>query len=137
MRNKNKFFLIVTEVIHVHAATPSHVQNLQRSAIIPHRVHDHAPSHASLSRARSPKKKSDQDQSLLRKRTKNPLQRVQRKKNRRRKLKEMLKLTVRRRKTVQRQLMEMKKMAMLNKNWKWRMKLKRTNLHFSAYYKNS
>ena len=39
----------------------------------------------------------------------------------------MLKLTVRRRKTVQRQLMEMKKMVMLNKNLKWRMKLKRTN----------
>jgi len=38
----------------------------------------------------------------------------------------MLKLMVRRRKTVQRQLMGMKKMVMLNKNWRWRMKLKRT-----------
>jgi len=38
----------------------------------------------------------------------------------------MLKLMVRRRKTVQRQLMGMKKTVMLNKNWRWRMKLKRT-----------
>jgi len=97
------FFLIVIEVIHVHAATPSHVPNLQRSGTILHLVHDHPPSHASLSHAHSPRKKSDQDQSLQRKMTRNRLQRVQRRKNRRRKLKEMLKLTARRRKTVQRQ----------------------------------
>ena len=77
---------VTSEAALVPVATPSRVRNLQRSTTVLHLVHGHVPSHASPSHAHSPKKKSDQDPNLQKKKRRNRHPRVLRKKNRRKKL---------------------------------------------------